>query len=173
MSKKISLGLILLAFSHCLFADSANGAPEPIVPFENATVFNDQIDSTRNYILALGPYEKIGNLWEPEKKQRLAGNVRSQTHEISRDYDEQDVYEYYVSAIGSDSEVLYRCESYNCGASNNWANVHFGVKQLYGLDRDQFYRVMRVAPDMYATVYVVRRGNRRIFAQIEMIKVKE
>ena len=173
MTKRIALWIALLAFGNTVFADTENIVPDSVIPFENAKVLDDETLTTRNYIIALGSYEKIGNLWEPEKKQRLAGALRRQTHEISRDYDELDVYEYYISEIGETSEVLYSCERFNCGASNNWANVHFGIKQLYGLDRDQFYQVMRVEPGVYATVYVVRRGNGRIYAQIEMINTNE
>lgn len=173
MVKRIALWISLLVFSQMLFAQTDNGAFNIPAPFENAAVIYEDRITTRNYILALGPYEKIGNLWQPEKKQRLAGDLLRQTHKIPKDYSEQDIYDYYIAALGDNNEVLYRCESFNCGDSNNWANVHFGIKQLYGLDRNQFYRVVRLESGIYATIYIVRRGNRRIYAQIEMIKAEE
>jgi len=160
----------LFVFSQNVLAQVNESFPEPLTPFESATLFSEEKKQTQNYILALGPYEKISNRWEPEKKRRLAGLVLRQTYEISRDYSQQDVYDFYVAQLADDSELLYRCESFNCGASNNWANAHFGIKQLYGLDRDQFYQVSQLSSGEYITIYVVRRGNRRIFAQIEIIK---
>lgn len=161
---------LLIALSVLTVAISAEEYPQPVELFEGAILINEERISTRNYSLALGPYEKSGNLWQAEEKQRIAGNVLKQTHEIPRDFSVQDAFEFYIDVLGGNAKVLYQCESFNCGASNNWANVHFDIKQLYGLDRHQFYQVTELENGDFATVYVVRRGNRRIFAQIEIIR---
>lgn len=160
-----------VVFSQGLFAEVEY--PESVALFDNAELINEERISTRNYILALGPYEKSGNIWQAEKKQRVAGYLIKQTHKIPQSFNEHDVFEFYIEQLREGAEVLYRCEHFNCGSSNNWANEHFGIKQLYGLDRHQYYQVLALESGSYATVYVVRRGNRRIFAQIEIIKPTE
>ena len=167
----IALWIVLVLASQAVLAEEQ--FPEPIDLFDNAQVITEERISLRNYILALGPYEKSGNIWQPEKKQRVSGNVLKQTHEIPRNFNEQDVFEFYSAQWDASAQVLYECEGFNCGSSNNWANDHFAIKQLYGLDRHQYYQVLELASGSYATVYVVRRGNRRIFAQIEIIHPTE
>lgn len=166
----------VLAFLGILFAPLLVWAqaevefPNTLPVFGGAQIVTEEKLITSNYILALGPYERSGNIWQSEEQLRLKGALVRQTHEIPRNNSERDVYDYYTSLLTEGSELLYECEGFNCGASNNWANAHFGIKQLYGLDRHQFYRVVLLNSGEYVTLYVVRRGNRRIFAQVEIIK---
>lgn len=167
----IALWIVFTLASQAVLAEGQ--FPEPIALFDNAQVITEERTSPSNYTLALGPYEKSGNIWQAEKKQRVSGDLLKQTHEIPRSFNEQDVFEFYITQFGDDAKVLYDCEGFNCGSSNNWANDHFGIKQLYGLDRHQYYQVLEIESGSYVTVYVVRRGNRRIFAQIEIINPTE
>jgi hypothetical protein len=127
-----------------------------------------------NYTLALGTYRKTRNRWHPEESLHLAGKLKSRTLELSENYDAAEVFEFYRrQLLPQKTSVLFFCESRDCGSSNAWANNHFNIRQLYGLDQFQFYGVYqwRLEPDSpihYITLYTVRRGNGRVCAQIDV-----
>jgi len=139
------------------------------VPFEQARIIEQSQQERQSYIVALGAYEKRKNRWQPERSFRVAGALYKQTHEIPSGYDEKDIFDFYKGQLPEVATTLYECERRNCGESNNWANDHFGIKRLYGNDGFQFYGVYQLKPETYVTIYSVRRGNRRIYAQLEVL----
>src|SRR5690606_30975595 len=64
----------------------------------------------------------------------------------------------------------------NCGSSNSWANDQFQIKQLYGLDQDQYYGIFELVDDQdqlnYFALYTVRRGNQRVYAHLELLQTE-
>jgi hypothetical protein len=151
-----------------------------------AEVLNQSSYAEKDYIVALDKYRKVDNRWVPRKWQREAGQLQRYTLEMPRDYVEEDVFAYYQEQIPSNAELLFSCQGRQCGESNNWANDHFGVKQLYGTNTSQIYRVYRVSTsaqdvagetdvkqaEMYIVLYTVRRGNRRLYTQLDVLHVR-
>ena len=81
-----------------------------------------------------------------------------------------EVIEHYRRALGADA--LFACEGFDCGRSNAWASQVYGQAVLYGPDRNQFY----IAADRdgrLVSAYVIERGNRRIYAHIEVLQPEE
>ncbi|MGS2717081.1 DUF4892 domain-containing protein [Eionea flava] len=147
-----------------------------------AKVFEQSTYSETQYIVALDKYRKVDNRWVPRKWQRQAGRLLRYTLEMPRDYVEPDVLSYYDGQLPDNAELLFGCDGRACGESNNWANDHFGIKQLYGIDTSQRYRTYRMPVVMeenvtekqpldylYVTAYVVRRGNRRLYVQLDIL----
>ncbi len=172
MNKLYSL---LLVFLYLISSQALADSTQPqlpslqFLPYDQAKIFvKDQL-VVQSYQLALSPYEKRQNRWRPKDVIRLKGEVFKETHELASGFDEQEVFEFYQSQIPEDAKVLYRCERRKCGESNIWANNHFRIKQLYGLDQYQFYTTYQLSEVEYATLYVVRRGNRRVYAHTEII----
>jgi hypothetical protein len=70
---------------------------------------------------------------------------------------------------------LFHCKARDCGTSNSWANIHFKIIQLYGLDQYQFYAAYEItnADDkpFYVTLYSVMRGNKRAYVQLDILHV--
>jgi hypothetical protein len=128
----------------------------------------------QDYRLALGTYKKIRSRWLPEDSRRLTGKLKSRTLELSKNYNAAEVFNFYRrQLLPQQTSTLFFCEARNCGSSNVWANNHFKIYQLYGLDRFQFYGVYQwqLKPDSpahYITLYTVRRGNGRVYAQIDV-----
>jgi len=132
----------------------------------------------QSYRLALSSYKKTNNRWHAEKEYRLAGQLSRQTVEFAKNYSAQEIFNLYLGQLKSatSSAILqeaFYCEARSCGSSNVWANNHFNVRQLYGLDQYQHYGVYiwqqdASAPQQYITLYSVRRGNGRVFAQLEV-----
>jgi hypothetical protein len=131
-----------------------------------------------DYIVALGIYKKTDNRWQPEKQLRQRGLLSRYTVELPRDYNEAETFDFYRAQVPIGATLLFSCSRRKCGDSNNWANDHFGVKQLYGNNEDQHYTVFSLKTGVdqsqlsYITIYTVRRGNRRIYAQLDVLHVK-
>lgn len=140
-----------------------------------ATVSHQSVSSSNDYAVALGKYKKSDNLWLPEKVQYTQGQLTRYTLELPRHYSEDQVFAFYRDQLPDTASPLFECESRACGESNNWANDHFGVKQLYGTNTSQRYAVFSIEGEqtMYVTLYVIRRGNRRLYAQLETVLSSE
>ncbi|MBQ0785567.1 MAG: DUF4892 domain-containing protein, partial [Amphritea sp.] len=67
-----------------------------------------------------------------------------------------------------DAEILFQCSSRQCGSSNQWANNYFKVAELYGIDRTQFF-LSATTGNMQLALYTVKRGNRRVYIQLDLI----
>lgn len=142
-----------------------------------ATVFEQTTYPEKNYIIALDKYRKVDNRWVPRKWQRQSGQLQRYTLEMPRDYVEEDVFKYYDDQLPNNAQLLFGCDGRRCGESNNWANDHFGIKQLYGTDTSQYYRAYQIPSqtlgqtpaDVYVTLYTVRRGNRRLYVQLDVL----
>jgi len=152
--------------------DVADAQPIQFIPYDQAKVINKEQSDTLNYLLALEPYKKRQNRWQAEKSIRLQGRLYRETHELASGFDEKDVYDFYKNQVPNTAKLVFECFRRDCAESNNWANDHFKIKQLYGLDEYQFYSVHQLGDDQYITLYVVRRGNRRVYTQIETLVSK-
>ncbi|GAA3954884.1 DUF4892 domain-containing protein [Allohahella marinimesophila] len=105
---------------------------------------------------------------------RVTGNRSIATYEIPRRHDEDEVFEHYMAEVSRlKGLLLFKCEARNCGRSNDWANTVFDRRILYGRDRNQRYLAARLweGDDSYlVSVYVIRRGNQRLYAHVEQIR---
>jgi hypothetical protein len=161
-----------LLFSQGVFSNEASASKEQDFTFSlhpQAQIFSQSNMLNTDYIIALDKYKKTDDRWAPEKWQRESGQLLRYTIEMPRDYREEEVFEYYRQQLPASSELLFSCAGRQCGESNNWANDHFGVKQLYGTNASQFFSVYRINLKAYVTIYTVRRGNRRLYTQLEVL----
>lgn len=107
----------------------------------------------------------------------LKGEMTRETWEIPRLHEADDVMEFYVQAVQEmGGKELFRCRARDCGRSNDWANVAFKRANLYGPDRNQRYLAAVVpragAAPMAIGVYVIRRGNQRLYVHLEQVAVE-
>ncbi|EGG95492.1 Type IIA topoisomerase (DNA gyrase/topo II, topoisomerase IV), A subunit [gamma proteobacterium IMCC1989] len=176
-----------LLFSQSVFSNEVSASKEQGFAFSlhpQAHIFSQSNMLNTDYIIALDKYKKTDNRWMPEKWQRELGQLLRYTIEMPRDYREEEVFDYYRQQLPASSELLFSCAGRQCGESNNWANDHFGVKQLYGTNASQIFSVYRVASiitsstvtastttgsQTYVTIYTVRRGNRRLYTQLDIL----
>ncbi|MFL0799933.1 MAG: DUF4892 domain-containing protein [Agarilytica sp.] len=128
------------------------------------------------YRLALSPLKKINGEWISEQESLVLGSVKRKTIELGRPYGLKNAWLQVQSVFsGENAALIYACEAMSCGSSNAWANERFAVKQLYGLDLSQFYQVWelnRHGVKQLAVVYLVQRGNKRIYFQQDIITPK-
>lgn len=139
-----------------------------------ATTLYHTAEDASDYIIALGKYKKRNGRWSPETSRRVQGELIRYTLEIPKHNSEADVFAFYRDQLPQQAQSLFACTSRACGDSNNWANDHFGVKQLYGTNTSQHYAVFSLqhADDSvtYITIYTVRRGNRRLYSQLDILR---
>lgn len=107
----------------------------------------------------------------------MSGLLHRRTIEVNDSYSRQEVMKTITGFFSSrDGRLLYSCDGLDCGSSAAWANEYFGIKQLYGLDRYQHYRVWELngeAGKDIAVIYAVQRGNKRIYVQVDVLEVEK
>ena len=84
----------------------------------------------------------------------------------------EDVVAYYQSLVAEQGgEIVFTCQGRACGRSTVWANDVFGVKELVAPDSAQFYLAAAIG-DRLAAIYVVQRGNRRVYAHLDVAQME-
>lgn len=146
-----------------------------LAPFPQARIVYHSANNVDDYRFTLGALKKVNNVWRAEQEQRLAGELTRQTLEIPAGFAAEEIYQHFIEQIEKlPSRKLFTCSSRRCGSSNSWANNRFGIKQLYGLDRHQFYGAYELEGAdntlSFVAVYAVMRGNKRVYAQLDILK---
>jgi outer membrane protein OmpA-like peptidoglycan-associated protein len=131
--------------------------------------------SVAEYALATGSMKKINGVIAPEFLQYVSGRLTRITYQLPRGRNSLNAFNHFQRQFDNlPHEVLYRCDGRACGESNQWANVQFGIARLYGIDREQHYSALRLtlagAEPAYLALYTIKRGNKRIYAQIDLIE---
>ena len=165
----------LLFFSVCV-AIHANELELEVYP--GARVMYQTHEKVDDYTLALSSYKKIAGNWKMDRSQRLKGELHRYTLELPEGHSLENGFDYYLDQVHtSNSRELFYCKARDCGTSNSWANNHFKVLQLYGMDQYQQYAAYEVASanrkPVYVSLYAVRRGNKRVYMQIETLSVDQ
>lgn len=170
MINRILVLLVSLVMSYAI------GQPVDSLFSDSRTVYSSHVEHT-DYRLALGPLQKNNNTWQAEREEKMNGLLHRRTIEVNDGFSRQEVMNTITGFFSSrDGRLLYSCDGLDCGSSAAWANESFGIKQLYGLDRYQHYRVWELNGDAgtdIAVVYAVQRGNKRIYVQIDTLEVEK
>lgn len=158
-----------LVFALCAWPLQA-AAPIELAVFPGAKVVAETSFEPTFYRLALGPQKKISNVWRAEYSANYSGQLRRLTLELPAGFTREEVLSFYLQALElEDAELLYGCGGRDCGSSNSWANSHFNIKQLYGLDQAQEYRAYKTGSNEWLVLYWVQRGNKRQYIQLEQL----
>ncbi len=126
-----------------------------------------------DHMLVTGSIEEVNGEWRAENMQRLSGHLARITYRIPDGHKPTMVLAFFEKQFQQlQAEVLFECQKRGCGNSNLWANWVFNVKELYGPDRNQSYRVYRLQQtggDQYFALYIIERGNKRVYAHIDQL----
>lgn len=131
-----------------------------------------------DYLLALGSYKKVDGNWLVDRSQRLSGSLKRLTLELPSDHNAEQGFAFYKEQLDKyNLRELFYCKARDCGTSNSWANNHFKIIQLYGLDQYQFYGAYEITnadeKPFYVVLYSVIRGNKRAYVQLEVLHVNK
>ena len=166
-------GLVLV-----LAASELLAAELPIENYHNARVVFQSNASADEYLLALGSYKKIAGAWRVDRQQRLSGNLARYTLELPERHSANNGFDFYLDQLQNfNFRELYHCKGRDCGTSNSWANNHFKIPLLYGLDQFQQYGAYEVISSddtpFYVALYAVQRGNKRVYVQLDVLHVTD
>ena len=163
--------LVLMSAVSVIFA-----AELPVQNYHNARVIFQSSADTDEYVLALGSYKKIAGNWRVDRQQRLSGNLARYTLELPEGHSANNGFDFYLDQLqGFNFRELYHCKGRDCGTSNSWANNHFKIQLLYGLDQFQQYGAYEVTTadekPFYVALYAVQRGNKRVYLQLDVLHI--
>ena len=137
-------------------------------------VFESQ-PAVSEYRLVLSSIKKVNSQWRATEKVIPKALVARMTIELDgrTHYEEAKKQLQRDMAAAADMTPLFQCSGLDCGSSNGWANEFLRVKQLYGMDTNQFYVVQAGLDagkkETYVVWYLVQRGNGRIYLQQDVV----
>lgn len=154
-------------------AQDVSGARDPLglerYPHSRIVAYDrDDEFLPRDYVL--GRVDKTRRDVRVENEVRTSATREWATYEVPSGVKPADVMKHYLATIGG--EQLFTCRGRDCGRSNLWANEIFNRATLYGPDRNQIYFAGRHQDHLLA-LYVIERGNRRVYAHLEVLKPRQ
>lgn len=154
----------------------AQAAPFSLAPYQHARVVFQSAGATDDYLFALGSYKKISGNWRLDRQERLTGHLSRFTVELPAGHEANQGFDFYREQLNAFKvRELFHCSGRDCGTSNSWANNHFNILLLYGLDQFQQYGAYEVisaegAAPVYVALYSVQRGNKRVYVQVDVLQ---
>lgn len=153
---------------------SAPAAAQDPAGFERfpgaAVVAYAPAETVARYEFVTGRVDRSRRERRVEDSIRFAAEVTRVTYRAPADTRFDDVIDHYRALLAdAGAEVAFRCRARDCGRSTTWANDIFGVKELTAPDSAQFYAAARIG-DVHAAIYIVQRGNRRIYAHVDIAR---
>ena|SRR5690554_2577276 len=146
--------------------------------FPGSTIVDYRVDESTVYTLPLGRMQRAAGQVAPSQAERFQGTLRRITYEIPDGFSGQEVYNHFrAQLLAGEQRELFACQGRGCGSSNYWANDVFNNRILYGPETSQYYMASTyhsAADDSaigYAALYVVTRGNRRMYAHLDFLEL--
>ncbi|WP_420800934.1 DUF4892 domain-containing protein [Pseudomonas cavernicola] len=167
--------LSLFMVSGMLLAADLPGSHDlEVLPrFPRAQIVDFREGSAQERIYPLGSIRRISGQLRFEREVPTQGQLRSVTYELPREHSSGQAFNAAREALQAQgAELLYWCESRDCGSSSLWANSVFGNAKLYGADDQQAYLLLRLAEpqqDSLVALYSITRGNRRAYLHVEQL----
>ena len=133
----------------------------------------ETIEESRSHEFIIGPVDKMGQEVRFEDAVRVEGEKTRVTYQIPPGFRLAEVLDYYEKQMSRiAAKVLFQCRGPACGRASIWANDVFGIRLLAAPNRNQHYLAATVKVDgkqMLVAVYLVERGNKRIYVHVEQV----
>lgn len=164
--------LLLMCSSIVIAEDDISGASDDslIERFRGSWIVNYQPPLLTDYSLPLGGVEKVNGVERLEREERISGYLKRISYRVPDGNTTRTVFNDFKEQLDKlNAEMLFTCHGRACGSSNYWANDIFGFSKLYGVEQSQYVLAARL-PGVTAVIYVTERGNRRVYAHIDVIE---
>ena len=173
-----------LCFALAVAAASAAGQdiagardPDGIDRFPRAWIVEyEEVAESLPYRFVTAPVDRIRQDLRIEGA-RVAGPVQRVTYRIPDGEQLDDIEAHYRRILdGGGPGVVFACGGPDCGRSTIWAQDVFGVSFLVAPNRNQRFLAAPMTIDGVAklvSVYAVQRGNRRLYAHVEVVAPEE
>lgn len=166
------LGLAVLAPWALAAADVEDARDPPgLARFaDSRIVAYSEGDERRSYEFVTGRVDRRGRDLHIDSSSRVVAHLLRVTYQAPEGTRLDDVVDHYRALVaGQQADVAFECRGRDCGRSTAWANGVFGVKELVAPDASQFYLAASFGESL-AAIYVVQRGNRRIYAHVDLVR---
>lgn len=134
-------------------------------------------DAIVPYEYVFGPVTKSGAFVRGKESLRLRGRVTKVTYQIPPGVTSVEVFAHFQSLVAVvQDDHAFLCSGRDCGRSQHWASGIFENPTLYGPDKNQFYLASPFSyrgEEYLLSIYVIQRGNRRVYAHLELLSVEE
>ena len=174
--KLIIASSLMVLFSQFVFSEGlaeANGLV--IKPYSHSSLSSSESVSNDDYLILLSAPKRINNKLRVEQELRANISGLKETYRINDGHTTEQAFKHYVSQLKQlSAKIIYQCNSRDCGRSTSWAEGVYQDSKLYGKDATQFYfaaALQRNGEQWLVTVYTVERGNRRVYAHVEALKL--
>ena len=175
LSHNAALGFAALAAAAAAAQDVAGSRdPAGLARYPGAWIVehSERAAGAVPYDFITAPVDKIRRDVRFEGE-RVSGAVQRVTYRVPDGARLADVIAFYERMVDAISPgVAFSCRGPDCGRSTVWANDVFGVAELNAPNRNQFYLAAPVTVDgteRLIALYIVQRGNRRIYAHIDSV----
>ena len=159
---------LFLASAGLAVVDAASEEPPDVASFPEAVVVATSETELRAYEFVTGRVERSRRERRVERSARVPAKLLRATYRTPPGTRLEDVAQHYRGQVADLTEV-FSCQGLDCGRSTVWANDVFGVKELVAPDSAQFY-LAAAGGDTLVAVYIVRRGNRRVYAHVDFAR---
>ena len=139
-----------------------------VLPARTASPVTRQ-EQVSNYSLLVSAAEKVGRELRFDEAIEVSGLRTRNLWKLGSDTDLDTVFDSVSEQLAG--EELFRCAQRDCGRSTAWANLVYSDALVYGPDRNQRYLVVRQSPTQLSSIYVIRRGNRRVHLLLETLSL--
>ncbi len=142
--------------------------PDDIPRFPRSwVVFFEEENNPAPRKFIVSAVEKIRRELSVDQKLRIDAKALRVTYQMPPGSPRAEVIDHYRRLLGADA--VFTCTGRDCGRSNAWASEVYDQPVLFGPDGNQFY--MAADRDgQLVSAYVIERGNRRIYAHIEVLQ---
>ena len=124
----------------------------------------------------LSPVDKIKRVVSFERVVRVEGLVRHTTYEMASSTSRMDAVDFYRQELdGVEAAIEFECEGRDCGRATIWGSDILRQRVLSTVDSKQHYIAARLEQEdgnFLFAVYVVERGNKRVYAHVVQVYVE-
>jgi hypothetical protein len=151
----------------------AAAAALEIEPWARSREFSRSGPEQVDYLLGLGPLQKVRGLWRHKRSETVTGELLRITWQVESGYTAEEGYAWLKGQLPESAEPLFECEGRRCGSSAQWASRVFAQRELYGHDGRQHYGVWRYRDQegqWSIVLYASDRANRRHFLHLDLLR---
>lgn len=163
---RITAGVI----SSAVFLTATSVNPSALNPEPSATVETDSGVSSdpASFDFVIGPVDKIKRDVSFERVVNVEGRPIAVLYQIPESTGLSNVVSWYRGeAARLNADVIFECDARDCGRATIWSSEVFKVRELGATDQRQHYMAISFSTEdgpRVASIYMVQRGNRRIYA---------
>lgn len=168
--------LVLSLLFSVLFSQMVAADDLVISSYSHSSLSSSDQLTNDDYLVLLSAPKRVNNQLRVEKELRVNVKGLKETYRINDGHTTEQAFKHYLSQVKQlSAKVVYQCASRDCGRSSGWAEDVYRNPKLYGNDASQFYFAAALqrsnGEQWLVTVYTVERGNRRVYAHVETLKL--